>query len=91
MLIVHSDVFRAMFQHKDSVENVQSQLNITDFDSGIVSQMLEYLYTGKLPKKLSDKNLAELLKISEKYNLKMLKSASENELIQRLFFVKNGI
>ena len=87
MLLAHSDVFQAMFSHKESLENVQSRMTITDFDPEIIKQMLEYLYTGELSKKLSDENLVELLKIAEKYNLKMLKSASEAKLIQRLFFM----
>ena len=74
-----------MFSHKDSVENVQSRMKITDFDSKVVGQMLGYLYSGELSKKLSEENLFELLKIAEKYNLKMLKSISEEKLILRFF------
>ena len=58
-------------------------MKITDFDSETVSQMLEYLYSGELSNKLCNGNLVELMKIAEKYDLKMLKSASEDELILR--------
>ena len=85
VLMAHSDVFQAMFSHKKSLENVQSRMNIKDFDSKIVGQMLKYLYSGELPAKLVSENLVELLKIAEKYNMKMLKSISEEKLILRFF------
>ena len=72
-----------MFQHKDTIENIQSRLKITDFDSDIVGQMLKYLYTGELHEELSIENLAELLKIAEKYQLEMLKSDCEEKLVTR--------
>ena len=83
VLAAHSDVFRAMFAHKETVENVQSCLKITDFDADIVGQMLKYLYTGELPEELATENLTELLKIGEKYQLELLKSIIEEKLITR--------
>ena len=88
VLIVHSAVFQAMFAHKESAENVQSRMKIADFNPKIVGQMLEYLYSAELPNKLSGQNLFELLKIAEKYDLKMLKSVSEEKMILR-FYCKN--
>ena len=85
VLIAHSGVFRAMFSHKESLENVQSRMKITDFNPEIVGQMLGYLYSRELLKKLTIENLVELLKIAEKYNLKMLKSISEERLILRFY------
>ena len=84
VLAAHSGVFSTMFQHKSIVENTQSRLKITDFNSNVVSQMLEYLYSGELPDELNSEDLAELLKIAEKYQLESLKSTSEEELIARL-------
>ena len=83
VLTAHSDVFRAMFSHKETVENTQSRLKITDFDSKIVGQMLKFLYTGELAEELATEDLVELLKIAEKYQLKLLKSISEEKLIKR--------
>ena len=83
VLAAHSDVFRAMFSHKDTIENTQSRLKITDFESNVVSQMLKYLYTGRLPEELTTQNLAELLKIADKYQLELLKSDTEGKLILR--------
>ena len=84
--MAHSDVFRAMFQHKETIENTQSRLKITDFGSDVVSQMLEYLYSGDLPEKLECENLTELMKISEKYQLELLKYDSEEKLMIRFVF-----
>ena len=84
VLAAHSRVFGTMFQHKSIVENTQSRLKITDFNSNVVSQMLEHLYSGELPDELNSEDLAELLKIAEKYQLESLKSTSEEELIARL-------
>ena len=83
ILVAHSDVFRAMFSHKETVENTQSRLKITDFDSAIVSQMLEYLYSGELPEEVTSENFVELMKISEKYQLELLKAISEEKMISR--------
>ena len=85
VLAAHSDVFSAMFQLKSSVENIHSRVKIIDFDSTIVRQMLRYLYSGDFPEELSRENVAELLKIAEKYQLEMLKLASEERLISRFF------
>ena len=74
-----------MFQLKSSVENIHSRVKIIDFDSTIVRQMLRYLYSGDFPEELSRENVAELLKIAEKYQLEMLKLASEERLISRFF------
>ena len=65
-------------------------MEITDFGSKIVGDMLEYLYSGELSEKLSYENLVEILKIAEKYNLKMLKSISEEKLILRLLIKMDG-
>ena len=86
VLAAHSDVFRAMFRHKETIENVQSRMEITDFNADVVGQMLKYLYTGELSEELNIENLAELLKIAEKYQLEILKSSSEEMLITRFYF-----
>ena len=83
VLAAHSDVFRAMFQHKNSVENIQSRVKITDFDSTVVNQILKYLYFGELPDKLANENLSELLRIAEKYHLELLKLDIEEKMIRR--------
>ena len=85
-MAAHSDVFNAMFQHKNAAENIQSRLKITDFDSEVVGQMLDYLYSDELPEKLTNENLVELLKIAEKYQLELLKSDSEQKLTSRFIF-----
>ena len=61
-------------------------MKIADFNPKIVGQMLEYLYSAELPNKLSGQNLFELLKIAEKYDLKMLKSISEEKMILRFYY-----
>ena len=83
ILAAHSEMFSAMFSHKDTVENIQSRLKITDFDSIVVGQMLKYLYVGELPKELAIENLTQLLKIADKYQLGLLKSDIEEKLILR--------
>ena len=86
VLAAYSDVFRAMFRHKETIENIQSRMEITDFDADTVDQMLEYLYTGEFSEELDIDNLAEILKIAEKYQLELLKSISEEKLITRFYF-----
>uniref|UniRef100_A0A915MVH9 non-specific serine/threonine protein kinase n=1 Tax=Meloidogyne javanica TaxID=6303 RepID=A0A915MVH9_MELJA len=84
VLMAHSDVFRAMFNHKDTLESVESRIRITDFGPETVHQMLTYMYSGGLPEDFSDEQASNLIEISEKYQLDSLKIICQDKLISRL-------
>jgi hypothetical protein len=85
VLIVNSDVFRAMFSHKNTKEFRDSRIQIKDFTANCVRQMLIYMYTGKLSKEQYDeeKDAANLLKIAHKYQIKSLIDLNEKKLLDR--------
>jgi hypothetical protein len=101
VLMTHSDVFCAMFSHKETLESVESRIRITDFTADTVHQMLTYMYfliiffklnlffkrySGGLPDDFSDEQATSLIEISEKYQLDSLKIICQDKLISRFFF-----
>uniref|UniRef100_A0A915DQR3 Uncharacterized protein n=1 Tax=Ditylenchus dipsaci TaxID=166011 RepID=A0A915DQR3_9BILA len=84
VLIAHSEVFRAMFSHKNMLENMESRINLTDTNPTAVHQMLTYMYSGNLPDGFADEHAPFLIEISEKYGLDPLKILCQDKLISRL-------
>lgn len=84
VLIAHSEVFRAMFSHKDMIENIESRMVLTDTTPTAVHQMLTYMYSGSLPNGFEDEDASALIQISEKYALDPLKILCQYRLISRL-------
>lgn len=83
ILAAHSDVFRAMFEHSDTIESERSTLRIDDFGSDAIGAMLEYIYTGCCSTSSACRP-EELLGLADKYNLTYLKSYCEEQLIAKL-------
>jgi hypothetical protein len=85
VLILNSDVFRAMFSHKNTKEFRDSRIQIKDFSASCVRQMLIYMYTGKLSKEQYDeeKDAISLMKIAHKYQIKALIDFNEKNIIDR--------
>jgi speckle-type POZ protein len=84
VLIAHSAVFRAMFKHKETLENMESRVKLVDTDPTAVQHMLTYLYSGSLPDGLEDQDAPPLMSIAEKYGLDPLKLLCQDKLISRL-------
>ncbi|KAI1712850.1 BTB/POZ domain-containing protein [Ditylenchus destructor] len=84
VLMAHSEVFRAMFSHKDTLENIESRIKMTDTNPTAVHQMLTYMYSGGLPDGFADDHAPALIEISEKYGLDPLKILCQDKLISRL-------
>ena len=47
-LISFSDVFEAMFNHMDVVENKKSQVTLKDDQPEAMAKLLEFIYTDRL-------------------------------------------
>ena len=77
VLAAQSPVFKSMFE-ADMRETQSGLIDIPDTDPEVISDMLRYLYTGRVP------NIAtmarELLVIAEKYNISALLARCEREL-----------
>lgn len=82
-----SPVFKAMFTG-NTKENLENLVNITDFDFETVNQMVNFIYTNEGPDFHSCG--PQILAISDKYDIKRLKEATEYQLSKKLS-VENAV
>lgn len=85
VLMAHSEVFRAMFTHKNTLENLESRVKLTDTNPIAVHQMLTYMYSSNLPEGFEDEHAPKLIEISEKYGLDALKILCQDKLVSRFY------
>lgn len=86
ILMAHSEVFRAMFSHKETKENVESRIDLKDTPHFAVKHMLTYMYSGGMSEDLTDDEAPLVMEIAEKYGLDALKSLTQQKLIPRYEF-----
>uniref|UniRef100_A0A914DDZ4 Speckle-type POZ protein n=1 Tax=Acrobeloides nanus TaxID=290746 RepID=A0A914DDZ4_9BILA len=84
ILMAHSEVFRAMFSHKETKENVESRIDLMDTSPVAVQHMLTYMYSGSISEDLTDEEAPLVMEIAEKYGLDALKILCQQKLIPRL-------
>ncbi len=84
VLEARSDVFSAMFQHQETVENQTSTIRIEDMDARTAKLFLDFLYTDDLPQDLPMEQLFSLLTAADKYNVACLKQFVEREICRRV-------
>ena len=84
ILAARSPVFMAMFQ-ADMKERQTQTVTIDDFKAGVVREMLNFIYTGRVSSLdvLSDIAL-DLFKAADKYQLDLLKTICEESLCSTL-------
>jgi len=78
-----SEVFEAMFNHNDTKENQVNEVEIKDFNAETVKDFVDFLYNGEPEDKGRCYDL-DLLALADKYNVGILKTACEKELISKL-------
>lgn len=83
ILMAHSEVFRAMFKHKETKENVESRIEIKDATSKAVHHLLTYMYSSNVAEDLSDEDAPAVMEIAEKYGLDELKKLCQQKLMPR--------
>lgn len=71
MFIARSKVFAAMFKHPFK-ENRENCVDISEFSFAVVTELLQFMYTGEAPK-LGDMPV-DLLAAADKYQLDRLKA-----------------
>uniref|UniRef100_A0A1I7Z4P8 BTB domain-containing protein n=1 Tax=Steinernema glaseri TaxID=37863 RepID=A0A1I7Z4P8_9BILA len=84
VLMTQSDVFKAMFSHKDMTENLDSVIRLSDTSSFAVQQMLTYMYSGNLPPLIDDDQASAVMQLADKYGIDHLKILCEERLIEKL-------
>ena len=84
ILSARSQVFAAMFSHKDTLEDQQQEVLIKDSDRLTMDLFLTFLYNATLPKDLSFESYVELLKAADKYQVQSLIEACAMKLTKKL-------
>ena len=82
ILSARSKYFANMFK-SEMTESVTNEVEVTDIEPRVFKGMLEFLYSGKLPKDSLDISL-ELLVAADKYGLKELERTCEEVLCDNL-------
>jgi len=84
ILSARSPVFHAMFQ-ADMIENHSKKVNVSDVRKAVFSEVLRFIYTGKVSSDDSLKEQArDILVAANKYQLDLLKKLCEAQLISTL-------
>ena len=72
ILIARSQVFAAMFDHP-SKEKMTGIVDVTDIEPDVFEELLNYIYTGRVPSEQMEQLAIELLAAADKYQLEKLK------------------
>ena len=84
IISARSPVFSAMFQ-ADMIENHLQKVNIRDVKKEVFSEVLKFIYTGKVSSEDSLKEQArDILAVANKYQLDLLKKLCEAQLVSTL-------
>ena len=70
-------------------EKMKDELEIEDSSPAVVQEMINHIYTGDVPDNIGE-TVAELLHLSQQYELASLKKACEQTLVEDLI-VENTI
>uniref|UniRef100_A0A0N5BTL8 BTB domain-containing protein n=1 Tax=Strongyloides papillosus TaxID=174720 RepID=A0A0N5BTL8_STREA len=84
MLISHSSVFYAMFEHKGTKEAKENTIKIVDTELPTLKMMIDYIYTGTIPELLDDNETINLLQLADKYDIQPLNRLCQDRLIFHL-------
>ena len=87
MLAARSRVFQAMFQ-SNMREKESGKIEIQDLTHEVVSEMLQFIYTGAVNKNLSEDFVRELFIAADKYQLDLLKNMCE-EMLSSVVSIKS--
>jgi len=84
ILSSRSDVFAAMFSHRDTAEDKTNRVDITDVDEDSLEQLLRFIYTDKIDEANLTTLACGLLTAADKYNVPRLKAVCEMAICDNL-------
>lgn len=84
ILSSRSDVFAAMFSHRDTAEDKTNRVDITDVDEDSLEQLLRFVYTDKIDEANLTTLACGLLTAADKYNVPRLKAVCERVICDNL-------
>jgi hypothetical protein len=82
VLTARSDVFRAMFEHKDLIESIRGEIRVDDISPEAMEKMLEFMYLDSVAE--VGPHAAELFVAADKYNITELKECMEDAMAKSL-------
>ncbi len=82
VLASRSDVFSAMFSHKDTTESQRNEVTISDTDPDVLEQLLQFIYTDRCDELPA--MAGSLLTEADKYNLPRLKATCEEAMCENI-------
>jgi len=82
VLSSRSDVFAAMFSHKETAENMRNEVDLADTDPEVLEQLLMFLYTDRCNELQT--MASSLLTEADKYNVPRLKAACEEAMSENI-------
>jgi hypothetical protein len=92
ILIANSEVFSAMFSHKNTTEFREGRIIIKDSTIVAVRQMVYYMYRGKMSDDYDrEQDALPLLAIAHKYQIKPLMDFNEQILVETLVSTNGGV
>ena len=84
VLSARSEVFAAMFSHKDNMENQKNEVLIDDVDIDTMEKFMSFLYEAALPEEFDFDCFANLLKVGDKYQVDSLTQACAAKLAENI-------
>lgn len=82
ILARRSEVFAAMFSHKDTTENTTNEVVIQDMEPDVLEQLLKFIYSDRVPNLTAF--ASSLLTAADKYNIPRLKTMCEESMCENL-------
>ena len=85
-----SQVFHAMFLHKEFEENKKNEITVKNLNPETVDMMINFMYSHHLPEDLLVVNLENLLQAADMFDIEFLKSECGKRLVNKFLHVKNS-
>ncbi|XP_075145770.1 speckle-type POZ protein-like [Haematobia irritans] len=82
ILAIHSNVFKAMFEHKQLEENKTNRVVVNDVEPDVFKEVLRFIYSRKCEK--INQIAPELFTVADKYDLKQLKAICVSHMEKKL-------
>ncbi|KAG1338113.1 BTB/POZ domain-containing protein [Cocos nucifera] len=84
LLASKSEIFRTMLGHDECKAPAEDTISFPELSRDELKCLLEFLYTGCLPKRSADKQLYSMLLAADKYDIPFLRKVCEHQILDSL-------
>ncbi|XP_010931325.1 BTB/POZ domain-containing protein At3g56230 [Elaeis guineensis] len=84
LLAMKSEIFRTMLGSDECKAPAEDTISFPELSHDELKFLLEFLYTGSLPKGSTDKHLFSMLVAADKYNIPFLRKVCEHQILDLL-------